>query len=62
MSSCEDSWGNTDVHMGGNLADVCRGLLLVPTADISIPKGIIMVICPDVNIPLGILMFVWEET
>ena len=39
MSSCEDSWGNTDVHMGGNLADVCRGLLLVSTADISIPQG-----------------------
>ena len=58
MPGCECCQGNTGVRMGGNLAPVCRTLLLVPTADISFPVGIMRFICIDLAPKCCDLLFV----
>ena len=48
--------------MGGNLANVCREILLVFDADMSIAGVKERSIGVDVSITKGILMLVWRET
>ena len=50
--------GNTDVHMGVNLAPKCRHLLLVLAADMCIAQVRVRSIGVDVSIALAILMFI----
>ena len=50
--------GNTDVHIGVNLAPKCRKFLLVRTADMCIAHVRVMSVSVDMSIAWGILMYV----
>ena len=50
---------NTGVHMGVNLANVCREFVCILAVDISIAKVRVRSVGVDVSIAGGILMFIW---
>ena len=56
---CEYCRGNTDVHMGVNLANVCRDLLCIRAADMCIAQLRVRSVGVDVSIAECILMFIW---
>ena len=55
---CEYCPRNTDVHMGVNLANVCRGVLRILAADIRITGVRVRSVGVDMSIAGGILMFI----
>ena len=59
MRRSEYCRGNTDVHMGVNLAPKCREFLLVLAADMFIAWARVRSVGVEVSIATGILMLVW---